>query len=98
MMSSPRTYPPSSSARQSSPAADHRPQAARQPPRRFESLALDRNDDEDDGRAGEQAEDAEMAARRRAGRRIRGMPDDIERVRDFTGEAVMNSFQQFLET
>jgi len=44
-------------------------------------------------------EDPAAAARRGARRRLRGgLMDEIPSVKDQTGEAVMQSFQDFLET
>ena len=44
-------------------------------------------------------EDPQAAARRGARRRLRGgLIDEIPRFKDQTGEAVMQSFQDFLET
>lgn len=51
----------------------------------------DDSGDDDDG-------DDEMAARRGARRRVGRLQEDVPRVTDATGEAVMTSFQTFLET
>ena len=101
-MSSPQGYPSSSSNfRRSSPAPNHAPPAAQ--PRRLDPLALDDDEDDqnrgmDDGMDGNE-EDPAAAARRGARRRLRGgLMDEIPSVKDQTGEAVMQSFQDFLET
>lgn len=51
----------------------------------------DDGDDDDDN-------DDDMAGRRGARRRPGRLQEDVPRVTDATGEAVMNSFQTFLET
>lgn len=103
-LSSPRFQATSSSARPSSPSAAHRPppainqQAANAP---VDPLALNAGGPPGEGGPddeGDDESDDEGAARRGARRRVRGMQEDIPRVTDATGEAVMNSFQTFLET
>lgn len=48
--------------------------------------------------SGDDSGDEEMAARRGARRRVGRLQEDVPRVTDATGEAVMTSFQTFLET
>jgi hypothetical protein len=48
--------------------------------------------------SGDDDEEDEMAARRGARRRVGRLQEDVPRVTDATGEAVMTSFQTFLET
>lgn len=97
-------FPPSSSTgfRASSPSLgdNFRPQPA-QPQRSIDPLALgaDQNVEGANGAGMNDSDsDDEIAARRASRRRVRGMQDDIPRVTDATGEAVMASFQTFLET
>lgn len=95
-MSSPQAYPSSSSGfRRSSPAANFNPPAAQ--PSRLDALNLD-DDLEEQDQDGLDGEDPQAASRRSARRRLRGNGvEAIPRFKDATGEAVCQSFQDFLE-